>query len=181
MGKNILDDLYICDLYQVDKEIGYLTKGKIGIAMGREAGKKYIKKVGTVIVKKSKLHPFRLKEILTNVPIDTIYEDFRYKTYGWKKEYNTFIYLDPYILDTYYVKVTEDDFYSYCDEHPDTEKYRNELIELLNHGKENHDKMKHVNYLKKQEEEKTELERKNRIKSKIKERTYKRVRKLNNR
>ena len=31
MEESILDNLYICDLYQIDKEIGYLTKGNIEI------------------------------------------------------------------------------------------------------------------------------------------------------
>ena len=29
MKRNLLNDLYICDLYQVDKEIGYLSKSDL--------------------------------------------------------------------------------------------------------------------------------------------------------
>ncbi|MEE3343759.1 MAG: hypothetical protein VZS44_06695 [Bacilli bacterium] len=185
MKKNILDDLYICNLYQVDKEVGYLSKNELkkGIICNE-----HVNKIGTVIVKKSNLSKYRLKEILTNVPIDTlytIYDEFneQYKFCGNSREYNTFIYLDIYDESKYnkkYYKVTEDDFDYYFDKHSDVKEYRNELLELLKQGKSNHDKMKHQNYLKKQEEDRAESEENNRIYSKIMGKTYKRVRKINN-
>ena len=150
MSKNVLDSLYICDLYQIDEDTGYIERdelyNKYGIS-DKLDHLPFCKKIGRVIVKKSSIFKYNLREVLTGVPLETVYEDYNssvrcdwytYTAKGNKKEYDTFILIGS--LDR---KVSLNDINTYCDEHSNTEEYRKELISLINRGKENHAKKKH--------------------------------------
>ena len=145
--KKTLDNLILCDLYQVKEDIGYIDchefHGKYGIELDRYYS---INKIGSVIVYKSKRFRYNLKEIITGIPIDTLYEKYKgnawnnsydYIVDGKKSEYDTFL-LVP--ITKHDIKIEE--LERYLEEHKDVEKYRNELKELLNNGSNNHSNKK---------------------------------------
>ncbi|MEE3343758.1 MAG: hypothetical protein VZS44_06690 [Bacilli bacterium] len=140
MGKDLREDLYICDLYQIDESAGYLKKNNLFLEL--YCGWVGVKKIDTIIAAKKKFKSkYGLTEVLTDIPFDTLYrvykngipnrENLSYD--GNKEEYDTFI-----IVRDRRDLISLDEINNYCDEHPDIEKYKNQLIELLNQGKENH-------------------------------------------
>ena len=145
--KKTLDNLLLCDLYQVKEDIGYIDCHKLHGKYGIELDRYYsINKIGSVIVYKSKRFRYNLKEIITGIPIDTLYEKYKgnawndsydYIVDGKKSEYDTFILVPTVNHD---IKIEE--LERYLEEHKDVEKYRNELKELLNNGSNNYSNKK---------------------------------------
>lgn len=146
---NLLDNFLLCNLYQVKEDIGYIDcneiyhKDSIASRLRDDAS---FNKIGSVIVKKSEVFKYNLKEIVTGTPIDTLYEKYEsniwydwynYRVNGKKSEYDTFI-LVP--ITKHDIKIEE--LERYLEEHKDVEKYRNELKELLNNGSNNHSNKK---------------------------------------
>ena len=148
MSKNLLDELYICDLFQVDQEKGYVDKSELhwNYSIGFMLDDLYDYKLGSVIVKKSNLYKYNLREILTGVPIDTIYENYNkvahnfsysHTVKGNKKKYHTFILVDPTNKE-----VNIDDIYKYCLDHSNNEDYKNYLTELIDKGSKNYNNIR---------------------------------------
>lgn len=147
--KKTLDNLLLCDLYQVKEDIGYIDcyviKEKYWIRSDYLLNENF-DKVSSVIVKKNKVSKskskskYNLKEIITGTPIDTLYEISAPGISipdGKKSEYDTFILVPTVNHD---IKIEE--LERYLEEHKDVEKYRNELKELLNNGSNNHSNKK---------------------------------------
>ena len=172
MNKNLLDEFYFCDLYQVDSHKGYIEKedfhSKYSLSANMDVELPFCNKVGIVLVKRSKLFKYNLREVFTGVPLDTIYENYNrmvsndwynYTIKGIKKEYNTFT-----IVPHKRTRITLDQINKYCEDHSNVEEYKNRLTELINKGEENH--------INKKQEEKECLEN---INSEVNKKLFKRV------
>ena len=160
--KNITDNLLLCNLYQIKEERGYYINrkeihGKYDINIGLES--MYgVNKICSVIVEKNIFSKYNLREIITNIPIDTIYDvDNEFCSVDWlkhtvkgnKNEYDTFI-----LVPLEQKEITADKLEEYINEHSDVEKFKADLEELLKKGKNNHVNMKNIKMEKNKEEEK---------------------------
>ena len=140
MGKDLREDLYICDLYQIDKSAGYLKKNDLFLEL--KFGWVGVKKIDTIIATKKKFKSkYGLTEVLTDIPFDTIYRVYKngipnrdnllYD--GNKKEYDIFIV----VRDRRHL-ISLDEINAYYNKHRDVEEYKNNLIKIINEGQENH-------------------------------------------
>lgn len=146
--KTMLDKLYVAKVYQARTEEGYIEKGDI--YSNKELSIKLsnmreVEEMGEIIVKKSILFPFQLRELITGIPIDTLYEQTNngtniptildsYWLSGIKNRYHTFIVI-PYDKVHPTMEDVEEYFKNLEEENMDAEQMKNEILELINEGK----------------------------------------------
>lgn len=143
--KKTLDKLLLCDLYQISENQGYIDKAEIHgkNPIGYELYcNSFVNKICSVIVKKNGFSKYNLKEILTGIPINTIYEALdEYSSCDWynhtargiKSEYDTFI-LVPSIKK----EITVEKLEKYINDHKDVQNFKMDLEELLKNGFNSH-------------------------------------------
>ena len=139
--KRTLDKLLLCDLYQISENQGYIDKAEIHgkSPIGCELyHNSFVNKICSVIVKKNGFSKYNLKEILTGIPINTIYEAsdeysscdwYNHTVRGIKSEYDTFI-LVPLIKK----EVTVEKLEKYINDHKDVQDFKIDLEELIKKG-----------------------------------------------
>ena len=142
MKKEMFDLYYRCNLYQADSSKGYLDRRVVSHKYSAVKGLEEvegIQKIGTVIVRKNPFCKYQLREVLTGVPFDTLYEDANglspvgssnHTLKGNKKEYHTFIVVPKYNASNIPTVYRE----RYEEEHRDVEAYQQQLLELIANG-----------------------------------------------
>lgn len=142
--KRQLDDLCVCDLYLVHEEPGFIEKKSMAGYNGLFANpveEKKVEKMGRIFAYKSKIHPYKLKEVITGVSFDTLYETTSGKSgdnfvypIGNKNKYSCFIVTRKnYLPQPVYLS----DLEKYCQEHNDVEQFTRYLINTKETGLDN--------------------------------------------
>ena len=126
-----LEKIVVCDLYQVDEGKGYIELDDLFDNDAELAG---LHKVGVVLLKKSNFDKYNLKEVITKIPIPTVYETFTEEgctVKGQSKYYDTFAVVTERSLVT---EAKFDQITSYFSIHSNESAYAKELSKLLETG-----------------------------------------------
>ena len=141
--ENLLNKLFICNLYQTDSDDGYFRRDAVCTNDDVEKvlkNSRRVHQVGRVIVERSFFNRFQLKEIITGIPIDTLYERTTNKKglrfiwdrnwiAGAKNRYHSFI-----VVPIWNCTPTAEQIDKYAEAHPDALEYKKGLTTLLGIG-----------------------------------------------